>query len=170
LTIRKPDLHELPGLDREAADMDPDPGAEVGGPGRHEGRDRQQHQRRQAGHIGVALQQPVVLEEHHHCHEQGDAQARPDQLVLRRRIVGVQLPGPVQPPDEHQADAVQQRRHRQHQRIRVRGVAADREVRAQGERAHAEPVAEHPGRHPAVHRHAGLGVGAHGEQHREHEQ
>jgi hypothetical protein len=75
------DLRELTGLEgADARDGDPDLGAVDA---REEDREDQQYQRHHHGDVGVALQDPVVLEEDQHTDEQGHAERGPQQLAGR---------------------------------------------------------------------------------------
>ena len=102
-----------------------------------------------------------------------DAQRRPGHLVGRPRRVErtvLRLQAEVDPVDHHQTQPVQQHHHRQQQRVGVAGHLADDQV---GEHAGDERhrgVGGELGREVPVARRFDRGLGAHHDQHGEHQQ
>ena len=125
------------------------------------------HDADQAEHVGVRLQAPDVRDEREEHHEHRDAEHRVDDLGDRGRRAERRdraaararvpvTPGLVEPVDHHDAEAVEQRRDRQQQRVGVWRPAADREVRAEDDDDERDHVLHEGGRVLALEAEAAL--------------
>ena len=129
------DLRELARLELERADVDPEARAVDGRAEPGQRRQHEQHDRRDAEEVLVALELPVVV-----AQQEERRRERPerdhDPETLAKRVRG------VQPVDLGQADARQQPGHRQQVRIGVRDGQAGDEVGREVEREEEEGVRE----------------------------
>lgn len=124
------DLGELPRLEGEPGEPDPDVRAVDG---REEDGHQHQRERHGDGEVRVLLQHPVVAQQRHHEHEEHHPERGPAQLLAGG---GVRGGGGVEALDEDEAEAVEQDGDREQQRIGVRGEQADGQVG--DERCHGE--------------------------------
>ncbi len=173
---RKRQLGEFARLDLEAADDDPHLRAvDLAQAGRQQCRDGEQQQPERAEGVRVPLQHPRLPDHRKHRDEGGQANSAPHHLVGGRgRAHGADLEARIpaatrllQPVDHHDAEAVQQRREWQHQRVGPWSKPPDGEVG--GEHKHGEryAVLDHPGRQLAVQAEADAGIGGKHHAHRE---
>ena len=176
-------LGELLRLDAEPAEgnLDLRPGtghlADAAGQQRWQG---EQHQPDGAERVGVPLQHARLADHHEHGNERDHPDRAPDELERGGRgahggdrVAWVAVTARLlEPVDHHQAEAVEQRRERQQQRVRPWGELADGQVRTQHQHTEKYSVGGQPGRHAPVQAQPDVRVG---EQHdadgeREHDQ
>ncbi len=132
---REQDLGELPRLEGEPGEPDPDVRAVDR---REEDGDQHQDQGHRDGEVRVALEHPVVAEQGDDQHEERHAQGGPQELVPGGEVPGG---GDVEALDEDEAEAVEEDGDGEQEGIGVRGPQADGEVREQGGDAQAGGVA-----------------------------
>ena len=139
------DLGELGRLNREARQPNPDLGAVLlGQRPRQQRRYRQEDKSGQPADVAVARELAVVLQRDHHESEGAHADQRPQNLR-----VGDGAATPLGQPlvevesmNHHQPQPVEQRHDRQQQRVRVRRVASDRQVRDDEHRQESRRVVD----------------------------
>ena len=139
------ELDELVRLQRDPGQPDPALGAE--GVAGEEGGRGQQHQRADHQDVDVALEEPVVLDQHDQRDRREDRDVEPHHLGGRRgQLLVVTLGGVhdgvrlVEPVEQHHAEAAEQHRARQDQRVRVAREAPYREVHDEREQREADAV------------------------------
>ena len=116
------DLRELARLEPERADVDPELDAVDPLPEPGDGRQHQQHDRRDAEDVLVALEDAVVeAQPDEHERERGDADRDPDELPAP--VLGVEAV------DEREPDRAEERGEREQRRIGVGDGHARDEVR-----------------------------------------
>lgn len=120
------DLGELPRLEGESGEPDPDVGAVDR---REEHGDEHQHEGDGDGEVGVALEHPVVAQDQDDEDEERHTEGGPQELVPGGEVAGG---GRVEALDEDEAESVEQDGDREHEGVCVRGPEADGDVREQG--------------------------------------
>ena len=161
------DPGEFTGLDREAAQDDPDLGPVDGAEaGRQQRGDGQQDQADRAQGVGIPLQDSRLADHDQDGDERGDADRRPHQLVQGgvagqrgdRQARVAAAAGFLQPVDHHDADAVEHRRERQQERVGPRREFADGQVGDGHQHREPDHVGHEPGRNVPVQAKAGRDV------------
>src|SRR4029079_4362561 len=159
------DLGDLTGLEGQGTDADPDPGpvdvaADAGRQWQQEHPETDRH-----GGEREPAQVAVVPQDDDDADGDEHGQRAPHQLLGRQELAAGAVAGQVQAVDHPQAQPVEQRGDRQHQRVGIRGPPPQHQVEAEGERQQPGTVPDQVGRERPVDRQADVEVGHEHDRH-----
>jgi hypothetical protein len=137
---RERDLGELARLEREHPETDPESRAELLVPDDGEHGQEKEHDAGEHGDVAVALQDPMVANEHDDGDGDRHRDGRPGDLADAVGLPAGAAGGEIQAVDLGDAEPVEQGRDRQDERVGIRGDEAQRHVHP--DREHGQAAAE----------------------------